>query len=87
MHLAQKNSFYNFWEKFFPGVHNVRTNRPRVKCGRADLWIFWDLKMTKPHYKPITDPNFNPNANPNTKQRVGLKSDGTLSRPRICKLL
>jgi len=40
------------------------TARPWVKCGRADLQIFLDLKMTKPNYKPNTGPN----ANPNTKQ-------------------
>ena len=34
--------------------------QPRVKCGRADLRIFLDLKMTKPNYKPtlnLTNPN------------------------------
>jgi len=28
-------------------------------CGRADLPIFLDLKMTKTNHKPSTDPNPN----------------------------
>jgi len=41
-------------------------------CGRADLRIFLDLKMTKPNYKPNTDPNSNPNAKLNTNQTLIL---------------
>jgi len=57
----------------FTTVHMTKrfshiTTRPRVKCGRADLRIFLDLKMTKPNYKPNTGPN----ANPNTKQTLIL---------------
>ena len=56
-------------------VYRVQTLRPetaRVKCGRADLRIFMDLKMTKPNYKPNTDPNSNHNANLHTKQTLIL---------------
>ena len=45
--------------------------RPRVKCGRADVRIcgfFFDLKMTKPNYKP----NNGPNSNSNPKQTLML---------------
>jgi len=45
---------------------------PQVKCGRADLRSFLDLKMMKSNYKPNTGPNSNPNANPNTKQTLIL---------------
>jgi len=60
-------------EEYDPWSGSVRcVSRPRVKCGRADLRIFLDLKMSKHNYKPNTGPNSNFNAYPNTKQSLIL---------------